>query len=417
MPLADVRHKVAPQTLGELASEIIRLISVIPSAEEIDQLLKCLGNADNQEIGVLEMKMGDVPIKIGIPGTWLSVNHKGYRFSPYVAGVLDSNNMPVDPTVADRIAEMLRTLIAKKGGDPQWVQNVTAAPDTFSKECDKIEYDCPCAPSGRHWFIGSFSHNEVFSPGNQVRLESVADEIILQNREADQVRSKIAFIRNEIVEKYTPMGMAVGETHLIGVEENNGEIIVETATHVETIGQALEHTYNLIARRHPHALSYGEVDMFKRAANRTKKALAILNGRNRFEAMTVCSIFARYACSLAAGEREKKITQIKKAIEGKNESEEVYCQMGVLVGNAPISDNITYYPGRLKIKDLDLPFSILSTLSGKDVQQLVRHPFLKGAKIKKAWKRADHVAVSFEKAYEPLLPFLAKMGINTKDLT
>lgn len=416
MPLANVPHKVAPQTLGELAGEIIQLISAIPSADEIDQLLKCLGNADNQTIGALEMKIGDVPITIGIPGTWASVNKKSYRFSPYVAGVLDSNNMPADPTVADRVAEMLRTMIVSNGGKAEWVQNVTAAPDAFSKESDKIEYDSPCAPSGRHWFIGSFSHNRAFSPANYNRLESAAHEITTQHRRADQVREKIAFIRNEIIEKYSPMGMTVGETYLIGVEENNGDVIVETTTHVETIGQALEPTYNMIARRHPHALQRDEVDMFKRAANRTKKALAILNGRNRFEAMTVCSIFARYALSLAAGEREVKITQIKQAVEGKNQSDEVYCQMGMLVGNAPISDNITYYPGRLKINDLELPFSVLSALSGKDVQHLVRHPFFKGLKIKKAWKRAEGVTVSFEKASEPLLPFLAKMGIDTKDL-
>lgn len=390
---AELPHIYCPTSVGDVVRQILAQHPLLPEASRDDArrmiaIVAGLDGAHHVHYGIGERDGGN----LAGPGTWASVGKGGQamlNISGTVPLVYPQASPPADPTLLERAAEELRRRVAAAGGDPAWVVLTGSGKADFGGE-DRIEFSTPATPSGTDTFHVHLSHiRPPFSPGIERALDAAARAIIDQRRHPAEIRRRLERIQVLVRKRFGDLGMDVGDTLLLGVEaDDTGVVSVKAATPVTILGDAFERRQAFLQMSEPPSRTQGEFDGFRVHSRHTRRLLELLGGRDPLDVYTMCPIAARDYAALRGEEARAKAADVRRAMQGRHDDAHDDKQgadfiEGRLSDTVYLAHGVTFRGRRLMARNIAPPESVLASLPGRPVTDIIDDPRLEGLIIEK----------------------------------
>ena len=387
-PGADARHIHSPQTVGEV---VARLLAVHPWASrattgEIEALVEATAELDGRS-QVAYALGGRKAGMLGGPGTWIGIEptRSNLDLSHYVPDLYPAGDPPVDPTIMARLAGELAPRVAALGGDPDAVELLEPTRGAFSGE-DVVRIATANGPMPA--FAGHLAHiRPPYSPSTCRSLDAAAQSVVTHQRHGAAIARRVADVAARIAKRFGPLARHIGETEVIGVEQEGDDAAIETATLIDVPDDRLMPSRVLLRMRDPYVRDAQSFDGFRRHSREAKRRLATLGGRAPIDAWTVCGVVARHYASLPQAEARAKAAAIREIESGARDNDDGRSgpdfKDGRLEDTVPLGGETTYRGISLMTRHA-LPDAVMLALAGRPLTDLVDDPHLAGIAVEQA---------------------------------
>lgn len=422
MPDAHRLHHYSPSTAGDLAMDLLlkHPHSRGTTIDEAKNLVSILAAGDTgvQTPYMLEGRPAGI---IGHPGTWISTGQGKapmFHLSPNVPGIHPRDDMPVDPTVKDRITSEIVARIQAMGVDASGFDVVRIERAAFAGD-DVVVFRTQATEKGEDSFSGFFSHlAPPYSPGVNKSLDHGARTVLAHIAHGDEIRRRIDRLRTKVEKRFQPLGSRIGDTVLISVESDaSGLKHVHVATDITILDDAFNHMRVFLHMSDPHKTGNGEFDGYRIHYRDLRRRLRLLAGRSPMDAYSICPIVARSYAMLSPDEAMRKAEEIREAIRNAASGQDgngarISFKDGTLLDTVYLSEGVTYRNRSLMANGHRLPETVLTALVGRPMQDVHPDARLDGLVIKAAKidGKGRLVVTSHPMDPIPLRPLLDQMA-------